>query len=54
MDKYRKFIVAFVGLVVTLAIHFFGEGSDEVFVVQAVVAALTVAGVYAVPNAPHA
>lgn len=54
MTKYSKFIVAFVGLVLTLAIHFFGEASDEVFVIQAVVAALTVAGVYAVPNQPNA
>ena len=51
MAKYNKFIVAVVGLVITLLIHFFGETSDPVFVAQAVVAALTVAGVYAVPNA---
>ena len=51
MAKYNKFIVAFVGLVITLLIHFFGADSDAVFVAQAVVAALTVAGVYVVPNA---
>lgn len=51
MAKYSKFIVALVGLLTALAVRFFGSDSDAVFIVQSVVAALTVLGVYAVPNA---
>lgn len=54
LAPYNKLVVAFVGFALTLAIHFFGEQSDVVFIIQALTAALTAVGVYAIPNKPNA
>ena len=51
MSTVRKALVAVVPFVTVLVTHFAGASSDATFVVTAAVSALTVAGVYVVPNA---
>lgn len=50
MARYRKFIVAAVGVLISLALLRYGQSNQ---VVNAVVLLATAAGVYAVPNEPH-
>ena len=50
MSKYNKALVAGSGFVAALSVHFFGLGSDVVFVVDAAVAAVTTWGVFKVTN----
>lgn len=46
MQKYRKFIIAFIGAVVTILVQQ-NSGND---IVQAAIPLLTALGVYTVPN----
>lgn len=51
MSKYSKFITAGAGFVLAIGVRLFGGDSDEVFIIQAAITALTAIGVYAIPNA---
>lgn len=54
MDAYRKLIVALVGVAILLAHRHFGVDltGQESTLVELVIAVGTVAGVWALPNAP--
>ncbi len=54
MSKYAKFIVAVLGAVATAVISVFGAGTTAGQVATIVLAALTAAAVYVVPNGPVA
>lgn len=50
MSKYRKFLTALVGVLVSLALLRYGQSNQ---VVNAVVLLATALGVYVVPNEPR-